>query len=67
MQLKTGEKFVAYSDRVVELINELESTGHNISELEKEHSLLRSMPKQFDITAKTIMGRTYSCYKTFSR
>lgn len=56
IQMKKGEKVIEYSNRVEELVSELESAGHPTSVVEKKRALLRGLPTTFDITAETCMG-----------
>lgn len=67
MQLNKGETIVAYSNRIVDLISELESAVHNISELENKLTLLRGLPKDFEVKAETLLVKKYNPYKAVSR
>lgn len=60
IQMAKGEKVIEYSNRVEELVSELESAGHHTSGVEKKRALLRGLPSTFDITAETIMGVNFA-------
>lgn len=66
-----GEKRVGYSNRIMELFNEVESPGNTHSEIEGKRALLRGLKKDFDVTAEAITsgGHSYleAAYKVIVR
>lgn len=56
VQLKRGEKTVEFSNRIIELVAGLESAGHTAIEIERKRALLRGLPRELDVTAKSIMS-----------
>lgn len=49
-KVEKGEKIVAYSNGVAELVPELESSGHKISKVEMKRALLKGLIKESLIT-----------------
>ena len=52
--MNADEKVVEYSNRLEMLVNELVSTGHKVSEDEKERALRRGLRNEFEITTQVI-------------
>lgn len=67
IRLDKGEKVVGYSNRILDLVNELESAGHQVSEVEKKRALLRGLTSEFDVTAETIMDGKHSYHEAVSK
>lgn len=54
---------VEVSYRMLGLVSEIESAGHQVSSVEQKRALIRRLPKDFDVTAETIMIVNYSYYE----
>lgn len=48
-------KIIKYSNRTIERINDLDSAGHAISEIQQKRALLRGLPSEYDITVEIIL------------
>lgn len=60
IKLKKEEKAITYSNRILELVSELQSANHEMSKVEMNRALLRGLAKEFDITAESIIGAVMS-------
>lgn len=52
---KKGEQVIQNSRRVLEIVDELESAGHIVSEIEQKKTLQRGLPQEYDFTAEAII------------
>lgn len=55
-QLENSEKNFDFSNKILELVNELKSAGHLITEIERKRELLRGLSKEVDVTVEAIMS-----------
>lgn len=61
------ETSVAYSDRILELVCELEQTKHAILDLKKKQALLRGSKKDFEATAKAIIDESFTYHEAIPK
>lgn len=52
--LKGGVMIILYSKNIFELVNEMESTGNLITEIERKPSLLRGLPNESMSSSKKL-------------
>lgn len=55
-QLEKGEKIVEFTDRIMELVWELNSADHTISEFEEKPTLFRGLPSEYNVASETVMS-----------
>lgn len=56
MQLEKGEKILECSNRIVEVINELDDPGHGVCRVEQKRALLCDLPETYDVITEHILG-----------
>lgn len=52
IRLGAGESIIEYWNRILQLITELEWTGHATSRIEQKRALIPGLPTDFDATTK---------------
>lgn len=52
VKLKQSEKRFEYSNRTMELVNELDCAAHSLSDIEQKRALHRGLPKALFTTAE---------------
>lgn len=67
IQLEKREKILNYSNRVIELIIELDVAGHNVNRFEQKRALLCSLPSAYEVTAEHILESNFSFEDAFAR
>lgn len=65
VKLEKGEEIVGYSKRIMELVNELVSACHSVSDLERKRSLLQVRNREFDATVEAIMDGSHPYHEVF--
>lgn len=63
IRLDNGEKVVGYSSCILDLVNELESAGQQVPEVEKKQALLRGLTSEFDVISEAIMDGKHSYHE----
>lgn len=56
IKLKTGRKIVELSSWILEFFKEIDSAGHSVSILKQKRTLLRALPKEYDVTVEFAMN-----------
>lgn len=67
VKVQRGEVKIAYLNRMLETVSEIERAHSSISALEKKHALLRKLTKVFEILAKIIIAENYNFHEAASK